>query len=103
MPELAAYFSRATSEMAHQQAGALPREQVTFAGKATAWMRTAWLPFLDTHRTLSALIQTEKFARYSKECGAMIGSAFHQGGVFRHCKDLFRTQLTLRGSPIFYC
>jgi hypothetical protein len=32
----------------------------------------------------------------------MIGSAFDQGWV-PHCKDLFRTQLTLRGSPISDC
>jgi len=29
----------------------------------------------------------------------MIGSVLIRG-VFRHCKDLFRTQLTLRGRPI---
>jgi hypothetical protein len=33
------------------------------------------------HIGLSALIQTEKFSRYSKECGSMIGSAFDQGRV----------------------
>jgi hypothetical protein len=38
-------------------------------------------PLPGIHIELSALIQTEKFARHSKECGAMIGSAFDQGRV----------------------
>ena len=54
------------------------------------------------HIGLSALIQTEKFARYSKECGAMIGSAFDQGRV-PSLQELVPHAIELRGSPISDC